>query len=63
MCDLAHLQATHACTHPAPPRPPVWQCLYKPEDLDHSMVLVGYGSSEAGDYWWVAAGLKGFVFR
>jgi hypothetical protein len=29
------------------------QCLWKPEDLDHSMVLVGYGTDKrGGDYWW-----------
>lgn len=28
------------------------QCMWKPDDLDHSMMLMGYGSDpEAGDYW------------
>lgn len=27
------------------------QCSYKPNELDHSMVLVGWGSDAAGDYW------------
>jgi C1A family cysteine protease len=26
-------------------------CMWKPEDLDHSQLLVGYGTEEAGDYW------------
>jgi len=28
-------------------------CMWKPEDLDHSMMLVGYGTDPAGDYWLV----------
>ena len=28
-------------------------CMWKPKDLDHSMVLVGYGTDPAGDYWLV----------
>ena len=27
------------------------QCMWKPADLDHSMMLVGYGTDSAGDYW------------
>ncbi|EFN54048.1 hypothetical protein CHLNCDRAFT_136123 [Chlorella variabilis] len=27
------------------------ECAWKPDELDHSMVLVGYGTNEAGDYW------------
>lgn len=26
-------------------------CMWKPEDLDHSQLLVGYGTEEAGDVW------------
>jgi cathepsin L len=26
-------------------------CMWKPADLDHSMMLVGYGTDSAGDYW------------
>ncbi|KAL4539565.1 hypothetical protein Ndes2437B_g02068 [Nannochloris sp. 'desiccata'] len=26
-------------------------CMWKPEDLDHSQLLVGYGTEEAGDFW------------
>lgn len=29
------------------------QCAYKPDQLDHSMLLVGYGTDAAGDYWCV----------
>jgi hypothetical protein len=28
-------------------------CMWKPQDLDHSMMLVGYGSEAGGDYWLV----------
>jgi cathepsin L len=28
-------------------------CMWKPDDLDHSQLLVGYGSEQAGEYWLV----------
>ena len=27
------------------------KCMWKPADLDHSMMAVGYGTDDAGDYW------------
>ena len=60
----AALWAAQRCLLPSPPSPSPapfpkpkhptlcrLQCRYKPEELDHSMVLVGYGTSSAGDYW------------
>lgn len=32
-------------------------CLWKPDDLDHAVAIVGYGKSEDGDYWIVRCGV------